>query len=46
MGIPGYADDNMLLSPTLDGLKRIINTCELYTNEYNLKFSTNDNANK
>ena len=46
MGILGYANDNMLLSPTLDGLQRIINICELYAKEYNLTFSTNDNANK
>ena len=46
VGTVGYADDNMLLSPTLDGLQRIINICELYAAEHNLTFSTNENANK
>ena len=46
VGIVGYADDNMLLSPTLDGLQRMINICELYAAEHNLTFSTNENANK
>ena len=46
MGILGYTDDNILLSPNLDGLHRMINICELYAKEYNLTFSTNDNTNK
>ena len=46
VGIVGYADDNMLLSPTLDGLQRMINICELYAADHNLTFSTNENANK
>ena len=46
MGILGYADDNILLSPNLDGLQHMINICKLYAKEYNLTFSTNDNANK
>ena len=36
----------MLLSPTLDGLQRMINICELYANDHNLTFSTNENVNK
>ena len=46
MGILGYADDNILLSPNMYGLQRMINICELYAKEPNLTFSTNDNANK
>ena len=36
-------DDNILLSPSLDGLQRMINICELYAKEHNLSFSTNPN---
>ena len=45
-GLLGYADDNMLLSPTLDGLQCMINICKLYANGHNLTFSTNENFNK
>ena len=46
MGIFGYADDNVLLSPTLDGLQNMLNICEQYAKEHNLSFSTNENINK
>merc|ERR1719319_842968 len=46
MGITGYADDNVLLSPTLDGLQEMLETCEKYAKEYNLKFSTDPNPKK
>ena len=46
VGIVGYADDNFLMSPTLDGLQEMLDTCEEYANEHNLTFSTNDNPNK
>ena len=46
MGILGYADDNVLLSPTLDGLQQMIRTCEQYAKEHNLSFSTNTNSHK
>ena len=45
-GIAGYADDNALLSPSLDGLQEMINTCDEYAKEHNLTFSTNENVNK
>ena len=45
-GIAGYADDNALLSPSLDGLQEMINTCDKYAKEHNLTFSTNENVNK
>ena len=46
VGIVGYADDNCLMSPTLDGLQEMLDTCEEYANEHNLTFRTNDNPNK
>ena len=45
-GIAGYADDNFLLSPSLDGLQEMINTCDEYAKEHNLTFSTNENIAK
>ena len=45
-GIAGYADDNALLSPSLDGLQEMINTCDEYAKEHNLTLSTNENVNK
>ena len=34
MGILGYADNNVLLSPTLDGLQQMIRMCEQYAKEH------------
>ena len=34
------------MSPTLDGLQEMLDTCEEYANEHNLTFRTNDNPNK
>jgi endonuclease/exonuclease/phosphatase family metal-dependent hydrolase len=45
-GILGYADDILLLSPTLDGLQDMVNTCSTYANTHNLSFSTNTNTAK
>ena len=45
MGIFGYADDNVLLSPTSDGLQNMLNISEQYAKEHNLSFSTNENIN-
>ena len=46
VGIVAYADDLLLLSPTLDGLQDMIRTCENYGNDHNLTFSTNPIINK
>ena len=46
MGIIGYADDNILISPTLDGLQDMIDTCVEYASKHNLVFSTNDDPKK
>ena len=40
VGIVGYADDLLLLSPTMDGLQEMVTTCEEFANDHNLKFST------
>ena len=41
VGAVGYADDIFLLSPSLDGLQRMLQICEEYAVCHNLKFSTN-----
>ena len=46
VGILRYADDNFLLSPTLDGLQGMLNTCADYASEHNLTFSTNEDPKK
>ena len=46
VGILGYADDNLLLSPTLDGLQDMLNTCTDYASAHNLTFSTNEDPKK
>ena len=46
LGILGYSDDNMLLSPSLEGLQEMLITCEEYAKDHNLKFSTNPVASK
>ena len=45
-GILGYADDLLLLSPTLDGLQDMINTCTKYAKVHNLTFSVHPNPSK
>ena len=46
VGILGYAGDNFLLSPTIDELQEMMNTCADYAFEHNLTFSTNENPKK
>ena len=46
VGVAVYADDIALLSPSLDGLQDMINTCSKYTENHNLTFSTNENPAK
>ena len=38
-GIIGYADDILLLAPTVQSLNKMINICEDYANEYDIKFN-------
>ena len=40
VGIVAYADDLLLLSPTLNGSQEMTKTCEDYGNTHNLTFST------
>ena len=40
IGIIGYADDLILLSPTIDGLQEMVKTCEEFAIDNNLVFST------
>ena len=40
-GSLGYADDITLMSPTLNGLKEMLNICNLYAKEYSITFNPN-----
>ena len=46
IGIVGYADDLFLMSPTFDGLQKMLLICEKYASAHNLRFSTDPNAKK
>ena len=46
VGIIVYADDIALLSPSVDGLQNMINTCSRYAKSHNLAFSTHENPKK
>ena len=46
VGVMGYADDLLLLSPSISGLQEMLKVCEQYAMSHNLKFSTNVNPNK
>ena len=37
-----YADDIVLLSPCIDGLQKMIDTCASYAKQHNLSFSTHE----
>ena len=41
VGALGYADDIMLLCPSVAGLKKMIKICEDYANEHSIKFNGN-----
>ena len=40
VGVVGYADDLLLLAPSRDAAQKMINTCEKFTRENNIFFST------
>ena len=40
VGVIVYADDIVLLSPSIDGLQNMIDTCSRYAESHNLSFST------
>ena len=46
VGIIVYADDIVLLSPTLGGLQEMIDICSDYAGKHNLSSSTNENPSK
>ena len=46
VGITVNADDIVLLSPSIDGLQNMINTCSRYAKTHNLTFSTHENPTK
>ena len=35
----GYADDVTLMSPIIRGLKQMVNICETFAAEYDIKFN-------
>ena len=41
-GAMGYADDNILISPSREGLQNMVDTCQEYANAWNLQFSTDN----
>ena len=43
VGIIVYADDVVLISPSIDGLQNMINSCNKYAKSHNLTFSTHEN---
>ena len=45
-GIFGYSDDNFLMAPSINALQEMLNTCEEFVQEHNLKFSTDANPSK
>ena len=46
VGVIVYADDIALLSPSLDGLQNMVDTCSRYAKSHNLTFSTNADPQK
>ena len=43
VGILGYAEDLLLLSPSIDGLQEMFKSCHDFAIKHNLKFSTHAN---
>ena len=42
VGVVGYADDLLLLAPTRDAAQKMLQICEAFTNDNNIKFSTHE----
>ena len=38
-GVFGYADDIMLLSPSVSGLQKMLDCCSEFASTYNVKFN-------
>ena len=45
-GIIAYADDLVLMSPSIDGLQLMIDNCLAYAKNHNLTFSTHEKTHK
>ena len=41
VGVFGYADDIILICPSVAGIKKMIKICEDYANEHSIKFNGN-----
>ena len=46
VGIIVYADDIVLLSPSIDGLQEMIDTCSDFVGKHNISFSTHEDQKK
>ena len=46
LGLLGYSDDNICLAPSLSALQSMLDTCQEYAANHNLKFSTDPNPSK
>ena len=46
LGLLGYSDDNICLAPSLSALQDMLDTCQNFAAEHNLKFSTDINPSK
>ena len=46
VGVIGYADDLILLAPSRSAAQKMLDTCELFAAENNIRFSTDDDPRK
>lgn len=46
VGVVGYADDLLLMCPTIDGLQEMLNICDKFANDHHLSFSTDPDPRK
>ena len=45
-GITGFSNDSLILAPNQDALQEMLDICEKYAIEHNLKFSTDSDPKK
>ena len=45
-GVVGYADDLLLLAPTRDAVQNMLEICEAFTSQNNIKFITEEDPSK
>ena len=46
VGVMGYSDDLLLLAPCRDAVQNMLKTCELFAENHNIRFSTNEDPKK